>query len=80
MTYDHWLATEPDDEPSLTPAEEAQLDWEEAEEERRAAFALLSDDEKLGVLYNRAHARCKYRDVVCRECGVYPPPEVLYRA
>lgn len=36
--------------------------------------------DRLAELYDRAHADCKYRDVICHECGHYPPPEVLYRA
>ena len=79
MTYDHWKATEPDLEGGLSPAEEAELDWQAQEDERNARFDTMTEGETFAVLYDRAHAYCTSRNVVCHECGHYPPPETLYR-
>ena len=78
MNYDHWKATEPDLELGLSPAEEAELDWQAQEDERNARFDSMTASESLAFLYDRAHQFCKDRDRVCHECNHYPPPEALY--
>jgi hypothetical protein len=63
----------------LTPDEEAELDWQIANDAARAVLTaedfapvVLMTVDELAASYDRAHESCRLRAVVCHDCGHYP--------